>query len=93
MHLTHYLALLLKAQVHLADAFRQVAEAHADEPDVKHICERLASRSDGHAERLEPFAQRYGEDAPDGPDRLHSELFQGTRTGGSVCCETYTTST
>ena len=26
--------------------------------------------------------RRYGEDAPAEPDRLHSELFSGTRTGG-----------
>jgi hypothetical protein len=31
---------------------------------------------------LEPFARRYAEEAPDEPERLHSELFGGTRTGG-----------
>jgi hypothetical protein len=35
-----------------------------------------------HASALAPFAQRYGDDAPDEPDRLHSELFAGTRSGG-----------
>ncbi|MFI5910968.1 hypothetical protein [Dactylosporangium sp. NPDC051541] len=82
MHLAHYLGLLHRAQTNLADAFRQVAAAHADEPDVRHLCERLAQQCDEHAERLEPFARRYREQAPDEPDRLHSELFGGTRTGG-----------
>ncbi|MBO3741288.1 hypothetical protein [Actinoplanes flavus] len=82
MHLAHYLGLLHRAQTNLASAFREVATAHRDEPDVAHLCERLAVQCDRHAELLEPFARRYSEDAPDEPDRLHSELFGGTRTGG-----------
>jgi hypothetical protein len=82
MHLAHYLGLLHKAQLNLAEAFRQVAEAHPEEPDVAHLCEQQAQVCDRHAERLGPFAQRYSEDAPQEPDRLHSELFGGTRTGG-----------
>jgi hypothetical protein len=82
MHVAHYLGLLHKAQVDLADAFRQVRDAHAEEVDVFHTCEKLAKECDAHAERLQPFAERYGEDAPDEPDRLYSELFRGTRTGG-----------
>jgi hypothetical protein len=82
MHLAHYLGLLHRAQLTLAAAFRQVAEAHRDEPDIALLCGQQAERCDQHAGRLEPFARRYAEDAPDEPDRLHSELFRGTRTGG-----------
>ena len=82
MHLAHYLGLLHRAQLTLGDAFRQVADAHGDEPDVAHLCRHLARQCDGHAERLEPFARRYAEEATDEPERLHSELFRGTRTGG-----------
>jgi hypothetical protein len=82
MHLAHYLGLLHRAQANLAEAFRQVAEAHAEEPDIHHLCHRLARQCDRHAEKLGPFARRYREEAPDEPDRLHSELFGGTRTGG-----------
>jgi hypothetical protein len=82
VHLAHYLGLLHKAQVDLAAAFREVRAAHADETDVFHMCAILAEQCDAHAEQLEPFAQRYGEDAPDEPDRLYSELFKGTREGG-----------
>jgi hypothetical protein len=82
MHLAHYLGLLHRAQLNLADAFREVAEAHADEADVEQLCRKLAAECDDHANRLEPFAARYGEDAPDEPDRLHSELFRGPRSGG-----------
>lgn len=81
MNLAHYLGLLHRAQVDLASAFREVADAHADEPDVTLQCQRLARQCDAHAERLTPFADRYGEDADDEPDRLHSELFRGTREG------------
>jgi hypothetical protein len=82
VHLAHYLGLLHRAQLNLADAFREVAEAHGDEADVEHLCRKLAAECEEHANRLEPFAARYGEDAPDEPDRLHSELFRGPRSGG-----------
>ncbi|TQJ20156.1 hypothetical protein FBZ33_0344 [Micromonospora sp. A202] len=82
MHLAHYLGLLHRAQVNLADAFRQVGDAHAEEPDIRHLCQQQAKRCDEYAEQLQPFAARYAEDAPDEPDRLHSQLFSGTRTGG-----------
>ncbi len=81
MHLAHYLGLLHKAQLDLAEAFVEVAEAHGDEPDVHVECERLASQCIAHAQQLQPFVARYGEDAVDEPERLHSELFQGTRSG------------
>jgi hypothetical protein len=82
MHLAHYLGLLHRAQTTLADAFRQVADAHGEEPDVYHLCQQQAEICDGHADKLRPFAERYSEEAPDEPERLHSELFRGTRTGG-----------
>jgi hypothetical protein len=82
MNLAHYLGLLHRAELCLADAFREVAEAHAEEVDVFHLCNKLAGDCDGHAEKLAPFAERYGEDAPKEPERLHSDLFRGTREGG-----------
>ncbi|MEV4520062.1 hypothetical protein AB0J77_07520 [Micromonospora tulbaghiae] len=81
MQLAHYLGLLHRAQDRLGDAFTEVGTAHRDEPDVFHTCERLAERCHAHAAALAPFARRYAEDAPAEPDRLHSELFSGTRTG------------
>ena len=82
MQLAHYLGLLHRAELALADALRAVADGHADEADVRVLGHKLAKQCDAHAEALEPFAARYGEDAPDEPDRLHSELFRGTREGG-----------
>jgi hypothetical protein len=82
MHLAHYLGLLHKAQVDLAQAFREVGCGHAAEADVHHLCATLARQCDAHAAELEPFVRRYGEEAPDEPDRLHSEIFRGCRTGG-----------
>jgi hypothetical protein len=83
VNLPHYLGLLHRAQVDLAQAFREVGRGHADEPDVFHICERLAAQCDAHAQRLAPFAERYGEEAEDEPDRLHGDLFGGgVRSGG-----------
>jgi hypothetical protein len=82
MQLAHYLGLLHRAQTELAGAFREIAAGHAEEADLAHLCAKLGAQCDAHAERLAPFAARYGEDAPDEPERLHSEIFRGTRTGG-----------
>jgi hypothetical protein len=82
VHLAHYLGLLHKAQVELAEAFCEVGDGHAEDVDVFHTCGKLAAECDSHAEQLQPFAERYGEDAPSEPERLHSELFKGARTGG-----------
>ena len=82
MQVAHYLGLLHRAELNLATAFREVAEGHPGEADVVQLCGRLADECDGHAERLQPFAERYGEDAPAEPDRLHSEIFNGSREGG-----------
>ncbi|MEU5562584.1 hypothetical protein [Micromonospora musae] len=82
MHLALYLGLLHRAETNLADAFRQVGAAHQEEPDVFHLCAQQAKRCHGYAELLKPFVARYAEEAPAEPDRLHSELFGGTRSGG-----------
>jgi hypothetical protein len=82
MHLAHYLGLLHRAQNALADALREVGAAHRDEADIAHLAEQQAKLCDQRATALRPFADRYSEDAPDEPERLHSELFRGTRTGG-----------
>lgn len=81
MHLANYLGLIHRSESNLADAFRQVGEGHAREVDVYHICQTLAAQCERHAEKIQPFADRYGEDAPEEPERLHSELFSGTRSG------------
>ncbi|MBF9132613.1 hypothetical protein I0C86_27205 [Plantactinospora sp. S1510] len=82
MQLAHYLGLLHRSLSNLDGAYREVADVHGDEPDVRLCCQRLARQCAAQADRLDPFARRYAEQAPDEPDRLHSELFRGTRTGG-----------
>jgi hypothetical protein len=81
MQLAHYLGLLHRAQTELSAALREVGSAHRDEPDVVRICGRLAAECEAASGRLGPFAERYGEDAEDEPERLHSELFTGARRG------------
>jgi len=82
MYLANYLGLVHRSETNLAAAFRQVADAHADEPDVLVLCRKLAMQCENHATKLKPFADRYGEEQENEPDRLHSDLFGGTRTGG-----------
>ena len=82
MNLAHYLGLLHRAQINLAASYREVAEGHREEVDVVHLCSRLARQCDAHVERLAPLVDRYGEDAPEEPDRLHTEIFGGSRQGG-----------
>ena len=81
MQLSHYLGLLHRAELALADAFREVANEHGAEIDVAGLAPQLAAQCDGHAEALRPFTERYGEEDESEPERLHSELFQGTRSG------------
>jgi hypothetical protein len=81
VQLGHQLGLLHSAQVDLAAAMREVAEAHGDEVDVFHMARRMASECERHAEQLEPFAKQYCEEADDEPDRLYAVLFSGSRSG------------
>jgi hypothetical protein len=60
---------------------REVGAGHAEEADVFHIY--LTPRQcDRHARELAPFLHPYDEAAEDEPERLHSEIFRGTRAGG-----------
>ena len=94
MHLAHYLGLLHRAQTDLADAFRDGgagARRRARRLTPVRGSRRSATR---HAERLAPFAERYGEEADDEPDRLHARDLPGRpRAARSACCATCTTST
>jgi hypothetical protein len=71
MQLPRYLHLLHREQLELAEAYRRVAETHADEADVAVQCERLASQCDAHAERLGPFVGSGPEVEPDLLADLH----------------------
>ena len=82
MNLPHYLGLLHHAELCLAAAHREVAAAHGDEPDVEEDCQRFAGWCDRHVGLLQPSLERYGEEADDEPERLHTPLFGGTRAGG-----------
>ena len=93
MHLAHYLGLLHRSQTELGEAFYEVAEGHQEEPDIFYTCKKLAAECEDHSRQLEPFAKKYAEDAPEEPERLHSELFQGLREGASGSCATCRTST
>jgi hypothetical protein len=81
MQLAHYIGLLHRAESELARAFEEVADAHTAEVDVHTLCTKLAATCRAHEKGLKRFIDRYGEAADDEPDRLHSELFSGTRNG------------
>ena len=94
MHLAHYLGLLHRAQINLADAFRQVADAHARRTRRRPPLPAAREQCDAHAEQLHPFAGRYAEDAPDEPDRLHSRTVHAAPApAASACCATCRTCT
>jgi hypothetical protein len=77
----HYISLLDHSERALAKAFREVGTKHRDEPDVMVMCNHLASQCEGHVTSLQPFVERYTGSTEDEPDRLHSELFDGARSG------------
>ena len=82
MHLANYLGYLHRAELNLAEGFRKVGEAHAEEADVYHTCNTLAEQCEAHEEKLQPFVERYGEEAPEEPENLYHELFGEIRSGG-----------
>jgi hypothetical protein len=81
MHLATYLGMMHRSELDLANGFLVVADGHAEEPDVYHTCQTLAKQCEEHAEKLEPFVGRYGEEKPEEPDRLYHELFDDVRQG------------
>jgi hypothetical protein len=93
MHLANYLGLLHKAELHLADAFRQVGDHHAAEPDVYQLSHTLAGQCEGHAEQLLPFVDRYGEDAPASPTGCSRSCSGAPARAGWGCCVTSRTCT
>ncbi len=82
MHLANYLGYLRKTELNLAEGLRKVGEGHMAETDIYHTTAMLAKQCETHAEKLAPFVDRYGEEAPTEPDRLYHQFFDGTREGG-----------
>jgi len=57
---------LHEAELRLALEFGRVAERHAGDPDVFHLCQMLAEQCRSQAERLQPLAERSGSSDPSG---------------------------
>jgi hypothetical protein len=81
VNLPLYLGLLRRAEEVLGESFQQVADGHADEPDVFHLCHSLAKQCAEHDKRLRPVIARYGEQSDDEPDRFHADALAETRSG------------
>ena len=80
MNLAHYLGLLHRAA---DEPGRRVPRGRrrrtATSPTSSAPADASPRSATATPTRCEPFADRYGEDADDEPDRLHSELFKGSR--------------
>ncbi|MCU1398703.1 MAG: hypothetical protein JWN62_1812 [Acidimicrobiales bacterium] len=81
MHLGHYLALLRNSQRGLIEAYRAVADAHPDEPDVHITCRKFAEHTERHEALLAPMHARYAEQSEAEPEHLLHTLFHGPRSG------------
>jgi hypothetical protein len=81
-HIATYVGLAHRRERTLADSLRQVAAGHPEDPDTVAVCTVLARLHDGNVMRLDPIAQRYGEEEVDEPERLHAEALEQTRAGG-----------
>jgi hypothetical protein len=81
MQLAVYVGMVHQGEQTLADSFRQVGFGHADEADVAHTCDTLATWSDEHVTALLPVADRYGEQHVEEPERLHADGLRTTRSG------------
>lgn len=81
MFLANYLGMMHQSELELAEGFRKTGGGHADDPDVYHTCNTLAKQCEAHAEKLKPFADRYGEAWEEEPERLFHDFFDETREG------------
>lgn len=82
MKLPVYLTLLAESETTLARSFRQVADAHGDEPDVHFLCLTLAQQCEDRRKKLDPVIARYGGAATDDePERLHADAIEEPRSG------------
>lgn len=81
MHLANYLGYLCQSELDLAEGYRKVGGAHAQEADVYHLTHTLAKQCEAHAEKLKPFVESYGEEKPEEPEQLYHEFFEQTRSG------------
>ena len=82
MSLAVYLGLVHRSEQTLAESLRTVGEGHAAEVDVLHTCDTLATWSDQHVAKLQPFVDRYGEVGDDEPERMHADGLAQVRPGG-----------
>jgi hypothetical protein len=80
-HVSTYVGLADHGEKTLAEAFRTVAEGHANAADVFHTCHLMATWSDHHRELLAPVVERYGEDDVEEPERLHHDGLAAAREG------------
>ena len=81
MQIGRSLAILHEAQTDLADELRKVADRHASEHDVYHVCHTLAKLCDAIGHRLEPVAERYGKEVPDeDPDGAWPRILGAVRS-------------
>lgn len=81
MHLANYLGYLCQTKLDLAEGYRKVGEAHAQEADVYYTTHTLAEQCESHAEKLKPFVDRYGEEQPEEPEQIYHQFFDQTRSG------------
>ena len=82
MNLDIYVSLVAESETILAESFRQVAQAHADESDVQFLCHTLATQCDARRARLQPVIDRFEKrPAKDEPERLDPQGLGAPRTG------------
>ena len=73
------------AEADVAGGLRRLADRHAVEHDLYHLGRTLARQCAEHAERLAPFAERYGasgREVSDSPGLLDALRRAGTRMAG-----------
>ena len=82
MKLPVYVTLLAESESTLARSYRQVADAHGDEPDIHFLCLTLAKQCENHRQKLDEVIERIGrgEDG-DEPERLHADAIEEPRSG------------
>jgi hypothetical protein len=82
MQVARYLGGLHTGESGLAQAFREVADRHANNAEIRDVARHLSLCSLDSVDSLAPWIERFGEVENPDPVLLRGALFHGARVGG-----------
>jgi hypothetical protein len=79
--ISKYLGMVHSAEEQLAESFREVADRHYNEFEIRENCQQMAGWCKSHIEALSPVFKKLNETKSELPQMLRGSLFHGNRAG------------